>query len=167
MAIKSFDRNIFGRKIDTPKKTVRTLPDPTAVTAMNEIAVICNNALEDTFSAIDVKEGYRNILMVLGKEDGVSQLSIANDTNLKPSTISIALKKMEHEGYISRVNDANDMRMSRVFLTEQGLEVANRAYDSGEEIGRILMDGISEAELQTVINVANKMKENYEKKLNK
>ena len=167
MANKSFDRNIFGRKINTPKKNVRTLPEPTAVTAMSEIAAICERTLTDSFIASDVKEGYRSIMMVLGKEDGISQLTIANETNLKPSTISIALKKMEHEGYITRVNDANDMRMSRVYLTEEGLEIANRAYNSTEQLSNVLLEGISRSDLETVMYVVEKMKENYEKKFNK
>ena len=163
MANKAYDRNIFGHKINTQTKNVRTLPDPTAVTAMSEITAICENALEDSFIECDVKEGYRNILLVLGKEDGISQLTIAGETNLKPSTISIALKKMEREGYITRVNDAKDMRMSRVYLTETGLEIANKVYNRNEEISRLLLCGISEEELNTVLNVVNKMKENYKK----
>ena len=163
MANKTYDRNIFGHQVNTQTKNVRTLPEPTAVTAMNEITAICESALADSFTESDVKEGYRNILLVLGKEDGVSQLTIAGETNLKPSTISIALKKMEREGYICRVNDAKDMRMSRVYLTETGLEVANKIYDAREEVCRILLDGISEEELNTVMSVANKMKENYKK----
>lgn len=166
MANKSFDRNIFGRKINSPQKNIRTLPAPTAVSAMNEISAICESNLTDAFAAENVKEGYRSIIMVLGKEDGVSQLTIANETNLKPSTISIALKKMEREGYITRVNDTKDMRMSRVYLTEHGLEIANRAYDETEKISDLLMDGISREDLETVIAVVGKMKENYKKTTN-
>ncbi len=161
MAYKSYDRNIFGRKINTPHKNVREPAAPTAVTAMNEIAAIVEANLQETFNEGDVKSGYRNILMALGMEDGISQLSIANQTNLKPSTVSIALKKMERDGYITRVNDMQDMRMSRVYLTEMGLEVANRAYKITEDVGSVLLAGISNEDLQTVMNVVAKMKANY------
>ena len=161
MANQSFDRNIFGRKINTPHKNVRKPAQPTAVTAMHEISAYREAYLQAVLDEKNVKEGYRKILMVLGKEDGISQLSIAKQIRLKPSTVSIALKKMEREGYITRVNDLKDMRMSRVYLTETGLEIANLAYDVTEKLGEALMEGISEAELQTVLSVVEKMKANY------
>ena len=163
MAIKAYDRNIFGRKIDAPQKLVRTLPAPTAVTAMNEIAAICEQTLTAFFDENGVKEGYRNIIMVLGKEDGISQLTIASGTNLKPSTVSIALKKMEREGYITRTNDIKDMRMSRVYLTEEGRIIADRAYKVVEDFENTLLGGISKDDLETVMDVAEKMKANLEK----
>ena len=161
MANKGFDRTIFGQKINAPKKNVRAPIDATAVTEMNAIAALCENVLDSSFTEDDVKDGYRNILMVLGKEDGVSQLSIAKNTNLKPSTVSIALKKMERDGYITRVNDLKDMRMSRVYLTEKGMEIADRAYKTNSDIEKILLAGISEEELKTVMNVIAQMKKNY------
>ena len=163
MAIKAYDRNIFGRKNNTPKKNVRILPDPTAVSAMKDIAAICNKTSTCSFSDNNVKEGYRSIMLVLGKEDGVSQLAIAGQTGLKPSTISIALKKMEREGLIARENDSKDMRMSRVYLTDKGLAIANNVYENEEKISALLMEGISEDQLATVMAVAEKMKENYKK----
>ncbi|MBE6639176.1 MAG: MarR family transcriptional regulator [Ruminococcaceae bacterium] len=161
MAYSSLEKNIFGRKINAPHKNVRAPITPTAVTAMREVADILEANLENIFSQGDVKEGYRHILMVLGMEDGISQLSIAKQTSLKPSTVSIALKKMEREGYITRVNDSKDMRMSRVYLTEMGLDVANRAYAMNENIGNILLSGISKEDLDTVMTVVAKMKANY------
>ena len=163
MAMKNYDRSIFGRKTNTQKKNVRTLPAPNAVSAMKEIAAICDSTLVDTFDQREVKEGYRSIMLVLGKEDGISQLTIAGQTGLKPSTISIALKKMEREGLIARENDSKDMRMSRVYLTDEGLAIANSVYEVNEKTADLLMSGISEDELATVMAVAEKMKENYKK----
>lgn len=163
MATTSFDRNIFGCKIQTPQKNVREPATPTAVSAMNEIAIICQGKLKNYFDEKKVKDGYRSILLALGKEDGVSQLSISKATCLKPSTVSIALKKMEHEGYVIRQNDAIDLRMSRVYLTDMGLQITNEAYDIQAELEHLLMQGIGPNVLQTVMNVAEKMKENYQK----
>lgn len=163
MAMKNYDRSIFGCKNNTQKKNVRTLPAPNAVSSMKEIAAICDSTLVDSFNQKEVKEGYRSIMLVLGKEDGISQLTIATQTGLKPSTISIALKKMEREGLIARENDSKDMRMSRVYLTEEGLSIANSVYEADEKFTALLLTGISENELATVMAVAEKMKENYKK----
>ena len=161
MANISLDRNIFGRKIQTPKKNVREPAPLTAVGAMNEIAIICQGKLSEFFDERNIKEGYRSILLVLGKEDGISQLTISKETCLKPSTVSIALKKMENEGYVTRVNDSIDLRVSKVYLTEMGLEITNAAYKVECELEQLLLKGIGPGVQQTVINVAEGMKYNY------
>lgn len=155
------NRNIFGRKIVTPEKTIRDPLSPSAATAIMEVATLCNQAVYEIFRKEKIKSGYRNIIMVLGKEDGVSQLSIAKANGLKPSTISIGLKRMEHDGYITRVNDPQDMRMSRVYLTDKGREIANRAYETMEAVYNVLLQGISDEEQNAVVSAIEKMKTNY------
>ena len=161
MAQKAYSK-IIGRKTTTFIKHTRDLGDPTAVTEINDVTMLCASAVREVFTAEGVKSGYRNILMVLGKEDGVSQLTIAQRTGLKPSTVSIGLKRMEHDGYIVRTNDDNDLRMTRVYLTPKGLDLCDRAYAVAEAISNVLLENISADELEAVIAVTNKMKANYE-----
>ncbi len=160
MAQKAYTQ-IISRKTAIFTKHVREPGERTAVAAINEISMLCASAVREVFTAEGVKSGYRNILMVLGKEDGVSQLTIAKRTGLKPSTISIGLKRMEHDGYIVRTNDDNDLRMTRVYLTEKGLDMCNRAYSVSEAISKVLLENISRDELNAVIAVADKMKANH------
>ena len=67
----------------------------------------------------------RFILFTLGINDGISQNDIVRTTHLKGSTISVALARLEKEGYVKRLNDTYDQRQIRVYLTEQG-EKLNR-----------------------------------------
>ncbi|MBQ7225781.1 MAG: MarR family transcriptional regulator [Clostridia bacterium] len=67
----------------------------------------------------------RFILFTLGINDGISQNDIVRATHLKGSTISVALSKLEKDGYVKRVNDSYDQRQIRVYLTESG-EKLNR-----------------------------------------
>ncbi|MBE6674033.1 MAG: MarR family transcriptional regulator [Ruminococcaceae bacterium] len=67
----------------------------------------------------------RFILFTLGINDGISQNDIVRATHLKGSTISVALARLEKEGYVKRLNDTYDQRQIRVYLTEQG-EKLNR-----------------------------------------
>ncbi len=156
------NRNIFGRKIVTPEKNIREPISPSAATAIMDVATLCNQSVLEIFRKERIKSGYRNIIMVLGKEDGISQLAIAKANNLKPSTISIGLKRMEHDGYVVRVNDPQDMRMTRVYLTEKGRDLADRAYNTMEEIYKIFLQNVSDEEQDAVIAAAEKMKQNYQ-----
>ena len=48
---------------------------------------------------------------------------LVEKTELKPSTVSIALDKMERDGYIERRRDGKDGRVILVCLTDKGKEI--------------------------------------------
>lgn len=62
----------------------------------------------------------RFILFTLGINDGITQNDIVRATHLKGSTISVALSKLEKEGYVKRASDSYDQRQIRVYLTDKG-----------------------------------------------
>lgn len=72
---------------------------------------------------VGVYPGQPPMLFVLSKEDGQSQKELANKLNLKPATITVMLKRMEKANLVERRQDAEDQRVSRVYITEQGKEV--------------------------------------------
>ena len=58
--------------------------------------------------------------------EGVIQNDIVDNTYLKKSTISLTLKSMEQEGYITRVTCADDNRKIIVKITEEGKKFDNK-----------------------------------------
>ncbi|MBU5438897.1 MarR family transcriptional regulator [Tissierella sp. MSJ-40] len=80
----------------------------------------CTHVLLDE---VGVYPGQPPMLFVLSKEDGQSQKELANKLNLKPATITVMLKRMEKANLVERRQDAEDQRVSRVYITEQGKEV--------------------------------------------
>jgi DNA-binding MarR family transcriptional regulator len=57
---------------------------------------------------------------MLWERDGLTQKEIAKELKLKPSTVTVMLKRMERAGFLKRETDLQDMRVSRVYLTEKG-----------------------------------------------
>lgn len=70
-----------------------------------------------------VPVGYRELLRELGHCDGCGQRSLAENVGIKPSSASIALDKMERDGYIYREQSEFDRRAVKVYLTEKGKSV--------------------------------------------
>ncbi len=77
----------------------------------------------------------RLIMMELSREDGRTQLDLVKATHLKAPTISVALQKLEADGFVSRVPDESDLRAMRVYLTDKGraLDDALRKRVEAEE----------------------------------
>lgn len=76
---------------------------------------------------IGVYPGQPPLLFLLSKTDGLSQKEIAAKLGVKPSTITVMLKRIENGNLVVRKQDAEDNRVSRVYITEEGREVCEKA----------------------------------------
>lgn len=102
----------------------------------------------------------RLVLSHLAVRGTMGQLELVALTHLKPPTVSVLLRRMEEEGYITRATDPRDRRAVSVSLTEKG-----RAYDS-EHLCRIsnndhtAMHGIDGADEQQLIALLERIRDN-------
>lgn len=74
-------------------------------------------------SKVGLHRGQPPVLFMLWEKDGLTQKEIAKDSKLKPSTVTVILRRMEKAGFIKREIDPIDMRVSRVYLTEKGKNI--------------------------------------------
>ncbi|MGN1347192.1 MAG: MarR family winged helix-turn-helix transcriptional regulator [Eubacteriales bacterium] len=108
---------------------------------------------------ISQKSG-RSLLMELSKKDGRTQLDLVRATHLKAPTISVALQKLEREGFVSRRPDEYDLRATRVFLTEKGRDLDLRVRKRIYEEERAAMKNLTESENETLMRLLTKIKNN-------
>lgn len=76
---------------------------------------------------IGVYHGQPPMLFILNKKDGQSQKELADRLNVKPSTITVMLRRMEKSDLVIRKQDTEDQRISRVYITDKGREICNEA----------------------------------------
>lgn len=69
---------------------------------------------------VGIYPGQPPMLHALHRKDGQSQKELANKLGVKPSTITVMLRRMEKGELVERRQDADDQRISRVYLTEKG-----------------------------------------------
>lgn len=72
---------------------------------------------------IGLHKGQPPILFMLWEKDGLTQKDIAEESKLKPSTVTVMLRRMEKAGLLRRETDPKDLRVSRVYLTEKGKNI--------------------------------------------
>jgi DNA-binding MarR family transcriptional regulator len=102
----------------------------------------------------------RLVLSHLAVRGTAGQLELVELTHLKPPTISVLLRRMEDEGYVTRATDPRDRRAVCVTLTEKG-----RAYDKAH-LCRIsnndhtAMRGIDAAEESALIALLERIRDN-------
>lgn len=108
---------------------------------------------------ISQKSG-RELLFHLSRQDGRTQLDLVNATHLKAPTISVALQKLEKEGYVTRRPDEYDLRATRVFLTEKGRALDDKIKKRIRAEEDLAMNSLTDAEKETLAKLLGKIKKN-------
>ena len=106
------------------------------------------------------QDSARLIMRILGHGDGCSQLDLVRLTHLKPPTVSVTLRRMEEEGLVRRVQNENDLRAVRVFLTEEGKRHNQSVRQRLSEMDAELMAGFSEEETELLRQMLMRMRDN-------
>lgn len=133
----------------------------TPMLMMHEITRLMGDKIREKGddNPISQKSG-RLIMMELAKRDGRTQLDLVNATHLKAPTISVALQKLEHDGFVLRRPDEYDLRATRVFLTDKGRELDNKISKRVCEEEALAMENLTESECETLVKLLGKIKQN-------
>jgi MarR family transcriptional regulator, organic hydroperoxide resistance regulator len=87
------------------------------------IAQLCKahrNSVAAGLSALGLHVGQEMILVQLWQEEGLAQSQLVERMCVEPPTLTKMLQRIEREGLVERRPDADDARVSRVYLTERG-----------------------------------------------
>ena len=71
-----------------------------------------------------VHPGQLPFLNIISHKEGISQRELAECLHVKPPTVAVTVKRLEKADVIYRRPDPNDMRISRIYLTEKGIRIS-------------------------------------------
>ena len=86
------------------------------------------------------------VIFRLLDEDGLSQSRLAARLGVEIGTVAKTVHRMEKEGLLIRRQDAEDARISRVYLTEKGRRLGEPALHIWKDLDVCLVQGMSQAE---------------------
>ncbi len=131
----------------------------TPMMVVNEVSKLFRDTLRESDDP-NIQGSYRSLLFHLAHEDGRTQLELSRLTHLKPPTISITIRKMEEDGYVTRITDEKDMRQVRVYLTEKGRNHDKMVQNRINSIEERVMKDITPEEAEVVMKILERMREN-------
>lgn len=135
--------------------------DPyTAYQAFSETLRQHYRRLHVMLEEIHIYPGQPPLLFLLEREDGLSQKVLAQKINIKPSTLTTMLKCMEGSGIVEKVQDQEDKRIFRVFLTEKGKSTVEKARRIMRNLSDELFQGFDGDQLLSFYHMMKKMKQN-------
>lgn len=102
----------------------------------------------------------RIVMSHLAVKDSMGQLEIVELTRLKAPTVSTLLRRMEAEGYITRVTDEKDKRAIRVALSDKGREFDREHLRRLSTNDHQAVKGFTEDEQKTLEALLLRMRDN-------
>lgn len=100
---------------------------------LHQITHLRHHKATTQFNKLGLHRGQPPILFMLWEKDGLTQKDLAEGLNLTPPTITDTLHRIEKLGLIERRTDLEDLRVTRVYLTEKGESAqaeVNKAFET-------------------------------------
>ena len=126
--------------------------------SFTETAHAYHRFLHSQFSHLDLHRGQPRLLAKLWEQDGLSQNEIAQQIHISNPTVSKMIKSLESNGYINRVKDDNDRRITRIFLSHKGRECQVILEKTFKEIETSLFRDFSPEELTVFEGLLSKIR---------
>jgi DNA-binding MarR family transcriptional regulator len=100
------------------------------------------------------------LLLALDDEDGINQKELADKLLVSPPTVAVSIKRLERGGYIYKVTDEKDQRVSRLYLTDAGKAVCTKCKAIIDHMNLEIFDDFTIAETQLFKNMLEKIRTN-------
>lgn len=134
--------------------------DDLMISKISKLSRLAPQVMEKPLNSIDISMQEFRIVGLLIGEGGISQKDLAKKLLVKPSTLSVAISKLEGKGYIDREVSSVDKRINYLSLRDDiDLTEANSIVQNVEGT---LTIGITKKDVEITKKVLNKMLKNLE-----
>ncbi len=104
------------------------------------------------------------ILSWVSKTPGCGVLDIAKGLNVSAPTVSVGIRRLEKNGWLTRGSDPNDRRARPLFLTDKAKSLMTTIRSHRAEMLHFFLSGLGTQEQEQLLNLLEKailkMKEN-------
>lgn len=131
--------------------------EKTILMNINDISKIFRDQMRKESDRAGFLHAYRPILFQLKCKNGLTQAELAENTMLKAPTISLTLQKMEYAGLITRIQDSVDLRITHVYITEEGLKACDKLHQLAVDFEKRILSHLSNDDLEKGNEIINKI----------
>jgi DNA-binding MarR family transcriptional regulator len=101
---------------------------------------------------VEINSAQGRIMFALWQKDGVSINELAKKTQLKKSTLTSMLDRLERMGYIRRQRSKKDRRKILIKRTEKDRTMEKKYVEVSEEMTRLFYNGFSRSQIDRFEN---------------
>ena len=116
--------------------------------------------VEERLAKYGLVKGQAQLLLIIRDNEDCTQKDLANYFNVKYSSMSERLNKLENLGYIERVHDGDNLKYKRIAITSEGKSAAVQCRRILKDIENKLYEGLSVKEIAQFEKILMKMVDN-------
>lgn len=106
-------------------------------------------------------------LMQVYRYPGITQDQISTNAAMDKGTCARCIKQLERAGLVIKEEDKDDRRMNHIYPSEIALSIKEQIYAIVTELHKVLYSNFTEEEINEIIRLLNRMKENIQGYLEK
>ena len=107
-------------------------------------------------SGITPPHGHGRILRELSRNGPVTQNELASLLEIRPQSLTVAMCKLEEQGFVERARSTKDRRQILVSITEAGRAHSRSLGDERQKTAEELLSGLTEDEKETLFKLLRK-----------
>lgn len=117
--------------------------------------------------SIELTKSQADVIFFLSYQThrAINQRDIEKALSLTNPTVSGLLKRLEQKGFIKRISNPRDTRSRIIELTAQAYEIVESIYESVSQTEKMLLDGFSVEEKNTVETFMKRIADNVTKNI--
>jgi DNA-binding MarR family transcriptional regulator len=115
---------------------------------------------EKLLSDLKLYRGQAPVLLLLSERNGLTQREIAEELKIKPSTVTLILRRMKKRGLISSVRDERDKRYTKIYLTEEGKKFICKLKRVFKQLEEECFKDFSEEEKKLLMDFFRRIRDN-------
>jgi len=142
------------------KKQARELRDRNLGFLISDIHRLLTAAVDKEVGVLGLTRSQLRVVLHLMRDDGLSQVALADDLQLGKVTVGGLLDRLQEKGLIERRPHPTDRRAKLVYLTLADQEIYEAIVAAGRTILEQVLAGISKAEEKTLIKLLLRVKAN-------
>jgi len=112
----------------------------------------------EVFKEYGLKGYQANYLLEINRHPGISQEELTKTMHIDKSNVARGLMHLSEMGYITRVQDSNDLRLLLLFPTDKGSELTKIISSIFKNQRNYLLQDFDENEINTLMSYLDKLK---------
>lgn len=133
-----------------PARPDRTLAETRAWLSVVRAYNLCDVVLSQRLAALGLRTVEHEILANIQRQPGITQQDLSDRCFVAKSGVSMTLGRMQENGWLRRESDQSDGRIKRLFLSDAGTALAERALAIQADLIATMMAPLADTELAQI-----------------
>lgn len=127
---------------------------------IHDVSRLRRNAFDRCLKPLNVTRSQWWVLAYLSREDGMTQVQLADELDLGKVAVGGLIDRLEKSGLVRREPDASDRRVNRVFLEPKSKQLVTRMRKVSHQMNEQILAGLPDEKLEKTALTLDTMKRN-------